>query len=549
MTTSRGHTSGNGGGSPSLLEYLHVLSRRKAVFIATCLLVPIVAVVLSLRQQPIYESSADVLLTPPSAGVIGGVPQGSVDPSRFAQTQMLLARVPDVLEGALKQSDGTDLTVEDFRKNSSVTQALGSDLLTFAAKSANPRLAMALATAYATAFTQYKAEQDIERYRERLDEVRSNISELEAVGDTKSLEYKTLVANEAELESTIAAPDPSATLVRSADKTEKVAPRTVRNGSIALILGIMLAFGAAFLTEALDTRVRSANSVRDALGIPLLGQLPSPPKNLAKEGKLVMLAAPTSPEAEAFRTLRANLAFANATHNARIIMITSAVDEEGKSTTAANLALALARGGRRVVLIDADFRNPRLHELFDLDAKPGLTDLELGDAELDDVLKEIHILDSNERRGRLGKLEILPAGDALHDPDELGAEAAVARVLRDVESRADFILVDAAPLLRVGDAVALSAHVDGLLVVARLQSLRSSILEELERTLAATPTAKLGVVVTGVPTRNGLPYRGYGTPPDSPVLQLPSHPENGAEGVGEGDNGSPSVRERVRRWI
>ena len=548
MTTPRGHTSGNGGESPSLLEYLHVLSRRKVVFIATCLLVPIVAVSLSLRQQPIYESSADVLLTPPSAGVIGGVPQGSVDPSRFAETQMLLARVPNVLEQALKDVDGTDLTVEDFRKNSSVTQAVGSDLLTFAVKSANPRLAMTLATAYARAFSEYKAEQDIKPYQERLDEVRRTMSELEAAGDTTSLQYKTLVGNEIELESTIAAPDPSATLVRDADKTEKVAPRTVRNGGIALVLGIMLAFGAAFLAEALDTRVRSADTVRDVLGIPVLGHLPPPPKNLAKEGKLVMLAAATSPEAEAFRTLRANLAFANAHHNARIIMITSAVDEEGKSTTAANLALALARGGRRVVLIDADLRSPRLHELFDLDAKPGLTDLELGDAELDDALKEIHILDPNERRGPLGKLEILPAGDALHDPDELGAEAAIARILRDVQSRADFILVDAAPLLRVGDAVALSAHVDALLVVVRLQSLRSTILEELERTLAATPTPKLGIVVTGAPTRNGLPYRRYGTAQESPLLQLSGHPENGAEGAAEGKNGSSSVRERVRRW-
>jgi capsular exopolysaccharide synthesis family protein len=310
-----------------------------------------------------------------------------------------------------------------------------------------------------------------------------------------------------------------------------------------LVLGIMLAFGAAFLAEALDTRVRSANTVRDALGIPVLGQLPPPPKNLGKEGKLVMLADPTSPEAEAFRTLRANLAFANARHNARIIMITSAGDEEGKSTTAANLALALARGGRRVVLIDADLRSPRLHEFFDLDAKPGLTDLALGDAELDDALKEINILDSNERRGRLGKLEILPAGDALHDPDELGAEAAVARVLRDVESRADFILVDAAPLLRVGDAVALTAHVEGLLVVVRLQSLRSTILEELERTLAATPTAKLGIVVTGAPPTSGLAFRRYGPPLESAVVQLP-----GPKDEAEAGTGSSSLSQRLRTW-
>ena len=366
---------------------------------------------------------------------------------------------------------------------------------------------MTLATAYAKAFSEYKAEQDVKPYQERLDEVRTKISELEAAGNTKSLRYKTLVGNEAELEATIAAPDPTATVVRYADKTEKVAPRTVRNGGIAFVLGIMLAFGAAFLAEALDTRVRSANTVREALGIPVLGQLPPPPKNLGKEGKLVMLAAPTSAEAEAFRTLRANLAFANARHNARIIMITSAVDEEGKSTTAANLAVALARGGRRVVLIDADLRSPRLHELFDLDAKPGLTDLALGDAELDDALKEISILDSNERRGRLGQAGDSPrrrrpprsrrarrrggrrAGPPrrpvprrLH-PRRCGATSACRRCRRAQRARRR------PP------------------VVVRLQSLRSTILDELERTLAATPTAKLGVVVTGAPPTSGPAYR------------------------------------------
>jgi len=549
MTTTRAQTSGTGGGSPSLLDYLHVLARRKTVFIATCLLVPLVAVGLSLRQAPVYESSADVLLTAPSAGTIGGIPQSQQDPSRYAYTQQLLARVPDVLGLALKKGHGAGLTVEEFRKDSSVTQSPGSDLLTFAVKSTNPNLAKALATDYAEAFSEYKEEKDLAPYRERLKEVTATVSELEAQGDTKSLQYKNAVGDQAQLEATIASPDPTATVVREADKAEKVAPRTVRNGGVAFVLGIMLAFGAAFLAEALDTRVRSVNKVRDVLGIPVLGQLTSPPKSMAKQGKLVMLVAPTSPMAEAFRTLRANLAFANAHHKARVLMITSAIDEEGKSTTAANLAIALARGGRSVVLIDADLRSPRLHELFDLPEKPGLTDLELGDVELDDALRKISILDENERGGRVGTLEVLSAGDALHDPDELGAETAVARVIRDVRSRADFVLVDAAPLLRVGDAVALSAHVDGLLVVVRMQSLRNATLDELERTLASTPTPKLGVVVTGAPPTSGLPYRRYGGPPDPPVVHMPG-PKTGAkaENGAQAENGARSVRQRVRRW-
>jgi succinoglycan biosynthesis transport protein ExoP len=371
---------------------------------------------------------------------------------------------------------------------------------------------------------------NLQRYQVHLGDVRRQLDQLTAAGDTHSQVYKGLAEDERELSAQVDYPETTAEVVREADKAFKIAPRTKRNGGIAVVLGLILGLGAAFLAEALDTRVRSVDKVRDALGIPVLGQLPTPPKSVAKEGKLVMMAAPTSQEAESFRTLRANLAFANAHHKARVLMVTSAVDQEGKSTTVANLAVALARGGRSVVLIDADLRSPRLHALFDVPEKPGLTDLVLGDAELDEAL-------------RVGRLEVLPAGDALHDPDELGAEAAIARVLQRMRSRADFILVDAAPLLRVGDTVALSAHVDALLVVVRLKSLRNATLEELERTLAATPAAKLGVVVTGAPLTSRLGYRRYGPPPESPVVQLPG-PTDGTEA----ENGTSSLSERLRTW-
>jgi succinoglycan biosynthesis transport protein ExoP len=550
MTTGRVFTSGTGGGAPSLLEYLGVLSRRKWIFLATFLLVPLVAVVLSLRQTPVYEATADVLLKPPTASDIGGVQTGTVDPARFAETQALLARVPDVAEAALAKVPTADLTVEKFLKKSGVQPTLGSDYLTFSFKSSDAHLATALATAYAEAFTTYSLQKQLEPYRGHLADVTRQLRTLEATGETHSRTYKDLAEDERQLSAQVDYPQDSAQVVRKADKAFKIAPRTKRNGGIAVVLGLILGLGAAFLVEALDTRVRSTSAVRDVLGIPVLGQLAAPPKSVAKEGKLVMLAAPKSAEAEAFRTLRANLAFANAHHKARVLMVTSAIDEEGKSTTAANLALALARGGRSVVLVDADLRSPRLHEFFDLPEKPGLTDLELGDAELEDALREVDILETNERGGRGGKLEVISAGDALHDPDELGAEAAVARVVREVRSRADIVLVDAAPLLRVGDAVALSAHVDGLLVVVRMQSLRTATLEELERTLASTPTPKLGVIITGAPPTSGVPYRRYGGPRDSQVHQMLSQPQNGDEakdGV-EAKNGSPSVRQRLRSW-
>jgi polysaccharide biosynthesis transport protein len=513
MTTGRMFTSGTGTGSPSLLDYLHVLWRRKWVFLVTFLLVPGFALALSLRQTPVYEASADVLLRPPTALDVGGVPQGNVDPARFAQTQALLARVPDVAALALEKVPDAGLTLAEFRKASGVVQSPGSDLLTFTFKSSDPRLATALATAYARAFTQYKGVQDLAPYKKHLEEVRSEIADLTLAGDTHSAAYKKAIRDEQDLSAHVDYPIESAEVVRTAGNVVKVAPRPARNGGIGIVLGLVLGLGAAFLLEALDTRIRSVDVVRETLGIPVLGQIPAPPKELAKRGGLVMLADPMSQQAECFRTLRANFAFANGHYNAQVILVTSAVGGEGKSTTAGNLAIALARGGRSVVLVDGDLRSPRVHELFGLAERPGLTDIELGEASLDEALREINFAEASERGGRSGTLEVLPAGHALHDPDELGAEEAVARVVRALRTRADVILIDAAPLLLVGDAVALSAHVDGLMIVMRLQHLRSSTLAELDRILAATPAPWLGVVVTGAPPSATLAYRRYEPPP------------------------------------
>jgi Mrp family chromosome partitioning ATPase len=195
-------------------------------------------------------------------------------------------------------------------------------------------------------------------------------------------------------------------------------------------------------------------------------------------------------------------------------MITSAVDGEGKSTTAANFAVALARAGRRVILIDADISSPHLHRLFSLDERPGLTDLELGDASLMETLRPISLTDESSdedpvsrRVDRSGSLDVIPGGSALQDPDELGFENALGRTIQRVRGLTDIVLVDAPPLL-TGHAIGLSAHVDAVLVVARLKTLRMSTLQDMSGILEASPATKLGFVLTGVEKNAGYGQRG-----------------------------------------
>jgi succinoglycan biosynthesis transport protein ExoP len=506
-TVNRHVTPPDGTIVPSLLDYLRVLGRRRVLFLLIVLLVPATAVAASLSQAPTYRASAEVLIGTPTAVGNGTGVQPYVDPQRVAETLAKLARVPDVVNRVLEEVPNADLDRKEFLESSTVSAALGSDILTFSVESSDPQLAIQLANEHAHAFTDYA-------------------QELETEGNVQTR---------------------SAQVVTEADEAPKVGPRTVRNGLLALCLGLVLALVVVFLVDALDTRVRSVDAIREALGLRLLGRLSTPPSRLRKGNGLVMLADPTSRDAEEFRALRWSLDLANAEHGARTIMVTSAVDGEGKSTTVANLAAALARAGRRVVLIDGDLGRPHLHLLFDLDERPGLTDIELGEARLEEALRPIGLTEEateadhlGRRVDRTGSLEVLSGGSVLPDPDELGFENAVGRIIQLVRDRADIVLVDAPPLL--SHAIALSAHVDAVVVVVRLKALRTSTLDEMTRILEAMPVTKLGFIVTGVGKSEG-----YGQQPRYAVSErraeaAPRLPLAVSPSAADGDGDAPDRR-------
>jgi non-specific protein-tyrosine kinase len=230
-----------------------------------------------------------------------------------------------------------------------------------------------------------------------------------------------------------------------------------------------------------------------------------------------MLARPDSEEAGAVRRLKATLELANLSLRARTIMVSSARPQEGKSTTVANLAVALAQGGERVVVVDADIHNPTLTEFFDLRACRGLTDVALGRSELENAITSIPVpgalmgrsaqTGGNGRATFAGALEVLPAGTATQDAREFFGTSVLDDVIHQLRGRADYVLLDAAPLLGVGDAMALSAKVDAVLLVTKAEGMDRTTLEELRRAAAACPSPKLGFVVTG-----GRVERMYGYP-------------------------------------
>jgi tyrosine-protein kinase len=508
------------GASANLRTYLGVLSRRKWVMLPAIVLVPLLSVALTLRQAPLYEATAELFLNSENlAASLGGLaaPASASDAERFGKTQERLARFPEVASRTLAAVGIRDSGPYELLGASRVTSAPDADILYFAVSDQDPALARRLATAYAEQFVAFRNEVDssrIERARKRIDR---RLAALRAAGSESSSLYRDLRAKKDQLEEIDALQTSNASVVRPADSAVQIAPRSpTRVAALGIGLGIVLAIALAFLADALDTRVRSEDEIEDSLGgLPLLGRIPEPSRDLSAS-EVAMLTHPGSPYAESIRMLRVRLGRASVGPGTRLIMVTSASAREGKSTTAANLAVALAQAGRRVVLCDLDARRAIIHDLFHLPGQPGLTDVVAGDVALENSLKAVAIppkpywgrSDSQNGHGA-GALEVLTLGRTPPDPGEFVGSQGVFEVLETLRDRADIVLVDTPAMLAVGDAMTIAGIVDSVLVVVRQGVVRRSTLRELGRVLASSPASPLGFVATGSAAPDRYEYGWY----------------------------------------
>lgn len=501
-----------------LSHYLRVLRRGAWIVILTTAATTALAVYLSVRQPKLYEASADVFLNGQNlAASLADIQPAYVDPQRTAETQARLARGPAVAERAIRSSNVSGRTGDDLLGESTVTTTPTADILTFTVQDHDPAAAARLATAYASAYTGYRHELDTKSLVQARQEIERRMVELKAQGGVGSQLFANLSDKDERLRTTELLQTSNASLVRAAKGAAQIQPQPRRNGVLGLMLGLMLGVALAFLRDALNTRVRTASEIQERLDLPLLGRVPEPPRKLRGQQGLTMLAAPHAPEAEAYRMLATNLDFVNLDRGASSIMITSASRGEGKSTTISNLAIAFARTGRKVALVDLDLRRPTIDRLFNLDRDLGLTHVALGRATLDSVLIRVPVLDvdhsltnaSNNGGGGAGYLDVLPSGSLPPNAAEFAGSHALSEVLAELSERADLILVDAPPILQVSDTMMLTAKMDGLIVVTRLPEIRRPVVEELRRVLESAPVVKLGFVVTGTGAGESYGY-GYG---------------------------------------
>ncbi|WP_431796607.1 polysaccharide biosynthesis tyrosine autokinase [Microbacterium enclense] len=280
--------------------------------------------------------------------------------------------------------------------------------------------------------------------------------------------------------------------------TSPSSPRIPINVVLGVVLGLALGLGIAILRSILDTRIHSLHDIEAATAAPVLGGIALDPD--AKKRPLIVHADPRNPRAESFRSLRTNLQFIDVDGETRSFVVSSAGPGEGKSTTTANLAIALAETGARVALVDGDLRLPRVADYMGIEGGVGLTDVLIGRAELVDVLQQ----------WGTGKLFVLPSGRTPPNPSELLGSQAMQRTLEALASAFDYVLIDAPPLLLVTDAAVVSRFTSGVLMVAASGATKKPQLTAAVEKLDAIGSRLFGVIVTMLPSRGPDSY-SYGS--------------------------------------
>lgn len=274
-------------------------------------------------------------------------------------------------------------------------------------------------------------------------------------------------------------------------------PRPLVTYGLVLTLGLASGFVFMVLRDRLDTRVRGKSDIESTTHVPVIGSIGFDPKSV--ERPLVVRDDARSPRAESFRALRTNLQFLDPSNTDRTFVLTSALPSEGKTTTSANLAIAIAESGASVALVDADLRRPRLAEVMGVEGAAGLTDVLVGRAELDDVLQPW-----GEHA-----LAVLPAGGVPPNPSELLGSTGMQALIDELAERFQYVIVDAPPLLPVTDAAILSRFVRGALLVSSVRRSRRGHFREAIHSLERIDREPLGIVLTMLPPSGPDGY-GYG---------------------------------------
>jgi receptor protein-tyrosine kinase len=437
---------------------MQLLRARWIIICATTAATVASAATFCLLSTPIYEASTRLFVSTASSTSISDVYQGNLfSQQRVASyTELLMG---ETLAQRTINKLGLNLRAEQLQENVEASAKADTVLIEVAVRDPSPTRARDLADALS-------------------DEFVVMVRELEAPEDGTPPNARVIVEQRASI------PD------------EAVSPKTVRNLLAALALGVALGLGLAFLRDRLDNTVKDSQTLENVTGVGLVGNIPF--DKVRTKNHAVSFENDNSAIAEAFRKLRTNLQFLAVDNPPRLIVITSSMPNEGKSTTALNAALALAEGGSNVALVDGDLRRPRLATYLGLVETVGFSTVLAGQTSLDEALQKT----------RFPRLTVLTSGAVPPNPSELLGSVAAQKTMSELRSRFDYVIVDSCPLLAVTDAAILAADADGVLLVARFGHVKRDQLAQAVRHLRGVGAPLLGTLFAMTPSRGGASY-GY----------------------------------------
>ncbi len=468
------------------------------------------------RSLPkVYEAHTTLLV---GLGLPGTSPdyQQLLASEQLSQTYSSLVTTSPVLE-AVKSALRLDTDINALRESVKATAPINSTLITITVSNGNPALAAQIADALAEELISRSpvitsndpaverivsdllngALQSVQQQISSSQQEITRLAGLSSPTPDETAQLATLRAQVLSLQQAYAtvlgyASGSGTSILTVVDPAqvpiEPSSPRVALNTLIVAVLALVNAIALAFLLEYLDDTLKSADDVETLIGLPTIGTITPMRLGRGRSPKygLATLLYPRGAAAEAYRTLRTNVDFANVDDPIRAILVTSAAPKEGKTTTAANLAVAIAQTGSNTILLDADLRRPGVHQIFDLPNDEGLTSVLRPDGATVEQVAQ-----STEQ----ANLRVITAGPLPPNPVEVLASRRMARLLEALKEQVDVVVIDSPPLQALSDAAILSTLVDGTIMVVSAGRTRRNAVRGAARTLAARGGRTLGVVL------------------------------------------------------
>ncbi len=496
-------------------DYVSVLRRRWRWPLVCALLGLALAFAYTQVATPVYTAHAQVLVTPQSPSSSTARPDQLVSMPTEAQ----IAASGDVAEIA-RGTLGVSRAATSLLDGLEVTSDPDSLVLDFAYTSATPDAASTAANAFARAYLDYKSQQASDETAAQLAGLQARLTQIRAERD-KALELQhasepgseqeakrieqvsTLNVLLASVTSQIATLTPGLEakqgqmILTAVPPAAPSSPNPPLDLALGFLIGLFVGTVLAFVRDRMDEKLRGRRHLADVLDAPVLAVVPH--SNIPRKRVWVAsLDEPRGPAAEAYRTLRTNVLALASRHEMKLVAITSAMPNEGKSTTSANLAISLAQTGKRTLLISGDLRKPGLARLLGMQNTWGLVDVLRHGAAVGDVVQTSSV----------ELLHVLNTGPVPASPAELLQSPRMRELLAEQRHIYDFVIVDCSPVLGLADALALAPVVDGVLIVASERTKQGAIAEA-RAELDQVGGRVVGTIMNDVPLKR-LKTKAYG---------------------------------------